>query len=467
MIDYESQDEIGIVVNSFRELIDYIDGIARGMDALSQGLLTAKVASRSEQDVLSRNFIHALDAFHSLLDETNILIRAAREGKLNKRGNAGKFQGSYRELIEGMNAMLDAVVAPINEAAHSLDRLAARDLTARMQGDYHGDFAKIKLALNQAADELGATITAIGQNANVLAGSSEELKIVSQQMSANAEETSAQTNVVSAAAEEVSKSVQTVATGAEEMGASIREIAKNATEAAKIASQAVKVAETTNATVEKLGESSMEIGNVVKVITSIAEQTNLLALNATIEAARAGEAGKGFAVVANEVKELAKETAKATEDISRKIEAIQGDTRGAVEAITEIGGIIKQVNDIAGTIASAVEEQSATTNEITRNIGEAARGSSEIAQNITGIMQAAQSTTTGASDTQTAAAELSKMAAELQGLVGQFQYEAQEDGQGKTEYRETLPVRVVRREDVKRLKPAAPFKRSEAKKLIP
>ena len=204
--------------------------------------------------------------------------------------------------------------------------------------------------------------------------SAQELTSVSQQMAANAEETAAQANVASAAAEQVSKNVTTVATGAEEMGASIKEIAKNANEAARVATSAVKVAEKTNATVAKLGESSAEIGNVIKVITSIAQQTNLLALNATIEAARAGEAGKGFAVVANEVKELAKQTAKATEDISRKIEAIQADTKGAVEAIAQIGKIINQINDIQNTIASAVEEQTATTGEISRNVGRGGQG---------------------------------------------------------------------------------------------
>src|SRR5262249_33251521 len=159
---------------------------------------------------------------------------------------------------------------------------------------------------------------------------------------------------------------------------------------------------------------------VVKVITSIAQQTNLLALNATIEAARAGEAGKGVAVVANEVKELAKQTAKATEDISRKIEAIQTHTQGAVEAIEQIGKIINQINDIQNTIASAVEEQTATTGEISRNVNEAARGSTEIAHNVTGVAQAARSTTEGAGDTKRSADELSRMAHDLQALVSQF-----------------------------------------------
>jgi methyl-accepting chemotaxis protein len=204
------------------------------------------------------------------------------------------------------------------------------------------------------------------------------------------------------------------------MTASIKEIAKNATEAAQVADSAAKVAETTNATVAKLGESSTEIGNVIKVITSIAEQTNLLALNATIEAARAGEAGKGFAVVANEVKELAKETAKATEDIGRKVEAIQDDAKGAVETIGQITGVIKRINDIQNTIASAVEEQTATTNEIARNISEGARGSSEIAQNIVGVAQAAKGTEESAGASQQAALELAKMATTLRQLVERF-----------------------------------------------
>jgi methyl-accepting chemotaxis protein len=266
---------------------------------------------------------------------------------------------------------------------------------------------------------LEAILKKVNDNAMVLASAASELTSVSQQMASTAEETAAQANVTSAAAEQVSKNVTTVSTGTEEMGASIREIAKNANEAAKVATSAVRVADKTNAIVAKLGESSAEIGNVIKVITSIAQQTNLLALNATIEAARAGEAGKGFAVVANEVKELAKQTAKATEDISRKIEAIQGDTKSAVEAIGQIGKIINQINDFQNTIASAVEEQTATTGEISRNIAEAAKGTGEIAQNITGVAQAAQSTTEGAHNTKNSADELSRVAEDLRKLVGQ------------------------------------------------
>lgn len=268
-----------------------------------------------------------------------------------------------------------------------------------------------------AAENLRGTLDTVSKNAQSLASASEELSVVAQQMSSNSEETAAQAGVVAGASEQVSKNVQTVAASAEEMSISVREIAKNASEAARVATSAVKVAQDTNRTVTKLGESSVEIGKVIKVITSIAQQTNLLALNATIEAARAGEAGKGFAVVANEVKELAKQTAAATEDISQKIEAIQNDTKAAVGAISQIGQIIGQINDFQTTIATAVEEQAATTNEIARSAGEAARNSNEISGNISGVSVAAKDTTEGANNTLSAAQELARLASELKSVV--------------------------------------------------
>jgi methyl-accepting chemotaxis protein len=272
------------------------------------------------------------------------------------------------------------------------------------------------IALNQMKNNLHRTIEAIAGTAGHVASASEELSATSQQISANSEETSAQAGSVSEATQRVSQNLQSVSTGAEEMTSTIQSIASNAHQAASVASGAVQTAQAANATIGKLGASSAEIGEVIKVITSIAQQTNLLALNATIEAARAGEAGKGFAVVANEVKELAKQTAKATEDISRKINAIQTDTQGAVEAIGTISTVIGQINDISSTIATAVEEQSATTNEMTRNVADAAKGSAEITQNIDGVAEAAN--------------QLAEMAVELNNLVGQFKIGA--SGAGST-----------------------------------
>jgi methyl-accepting chemotaxis protein len=307
------------------------------------------------------------------------------------------------------------------------EAIAAGDLTREdLKVRSQDELGNLTVAINQMSGSLKRMILAITQNAMQVASASQQLSSTSQQITANSEDASAQAEVVSKATHHVSQNLQTVATGAQEMGTSIRDIAKNATEAARIATSAVAAAQTANTTVSKLGESSAEIGQVIKVITAIAEQTNLLALNATIEAARAGEAGKGFAVVANEVKELAKKTAKATEDISRKIETIQVDTKAAVISIGTITEVIHQINGISSTIATAVEEQNATTNEMARNVTEAAQGSDEITKNIAGVAQVAESTSRGAADTQKAAQQLVETSAELRRLVEQFKINTNE-----------------------------------------
>ena len=362
-----------------RRLTRPIRQIRAAASAMARGELDVELAATSHDEVgaLADSFRQSSAALGAVIDELKRVIHAAQDGRLGIRGDAGKFQGAYAELVSGTNALLDTLAEPLRFVAG---------------------------------------------NADMLATSSEELTAVSRQLGANAGETSSQAQLVSAAADQVSRSTHSVASSTEEMSASIKEIAKSAGESAHVASQAVQIAKTTNVTVAKLGESAVDIGKVIKVITSIAQQTNLLALNATIEAARAGEAGKGFAVVANEVKELAKETAKATEDIGRSIESIQTDTEEAIGAIGHITLIIAQINDISSTIASAVEEQSATTAEMGRGIADAAHGSSEIAGNIATVASVAHNTANGAGQTQSAATELARMACELKQLLSRFTF---------------------------------------------
>ncbi|MGA8493821.1 MAG: methyl-accepting chemotaxis protein [Terriglobales bacterium] len=362
-------------------------------------------------------FIGVVVAFFIIRD----IFAAAKREKLAADELA---QGAERERLaaQELTQKVDSILTVVSAAGQG-------DLTQEIAVHGSDAIGQMGEGLAKFFADLRGSIGSIGASAMSLASASEELTTVSQQMSANAEETSAQTKVVSGATVQVNQNLQTVATGAEEMGASIKEIAKNATQAAQVATSAVKAAETANATVSKLGDSSAEIGQVIKVITSIAQQTNLLALNATIEAARAGEAGKGFAVVANEVKELAKKTAKATEDISRKIETIQVDAKAAVDSIGTISEVINQINGISNTIATAVEEQNATTNEMARNVSEAAHGSGEITSNIAGVAEAAESTSRGAGDTQKAAQQLVETSTELRRLVEQFKIDDGENGQ--------------------------------------
>jgi methyl-accepting chemotaxis protein len=265
--------------------------------------------------------------------------------------------------------------------------------------------------------EVKNMIRSVEETARVLSASSQELTTTAGEMSNTASQTNKESVVAAAAAEQVAAGVQTVATNIEEMVASIKEISRSTTESSDMARTTLSRAQETNQSITRLGVSSQEIGDVIKVISSIAQQTNLLALNATIEAARAGDAGRGFAVVANEVKELAKQTAKATHEITNKIGAIQKDTQSAVDAIGGISQAVEKLNSISGVIAAAVEEQTATTNEVSRVVVESRKGVESIAATIKGVSQAATNSTAASEQTLAASKDLAKLAVKLNSLV--------------------------------------------------
>jgi methyl-accepting chemotaxis protein len=309
---------------------------------------------------------------------------------------------------------------PIRELGSLLDAAARGDLAQRGTWSSRDEFGDLVRRYDAMADALSATLRSLASGTDGLTAAAEELNVSSGEIHDSAAESANEAGIVAAAAEQVSANVRTVAAATEEMSASIREIANNATGAAEVASRAVSAVGTANSTISQLGTSSAEIGEVVKVITGIAEQTNLLALNATIEAARAGSSGKGFAVVASEVKDLARETAAATEDIGRRIEALQADSRAAAAAIGEIAEVIERIHETQSTIASAVEEQTATTSEMTRNVSEASQGTDQIAVSISGVASAATAANDGVRVTFEASAELTHASLGLAATLSHF-----------------------------------------------
>jgi methyl-accepting chemotaxis protein len=412
------------------------------LSRVANGDLDAAMAREYQGDhrKIQDSLVRMVTVLRSVMCELGRLISACRDGRLSERAALAGQQGSYRELLLQVNHMLDGVVEPIREAGTVLEQVAAGQLRARVIGEYSGDHDRMKRAVNAAVDSMSAAIGHISNSATKLSTSSTTFSQTATELGRRGEEAARQMTLASGSCEQVHKNVQSVATATEELSVSIREIAKNSTQASQMATEAVRSADSTNEAVSRLGASSGEIGNVVKLITSIAEQTNLLALNATIEAARAGEAGKGFAVVANEVKELAKQTSGATEQIRQRIETIQGDTTGAIGAIQSISQIVKQIAEYQNGIASAVEEQSVTTQEISRSINDAAKGSADIASSMGAVSEAVQQSGAGASKTRDGASELMGMAQELQKLVAQFQLPAAAGGDEAAQRRRAVVV---------------------------
>ncbi len=402
------------------------DAKAAMLTSVGTALTETKAAVRNER--LTELRAGTVDTFSTAVAELNGSLVPILDTLLETRVAGFEAKALTVELAAGLGLVgvyllagfYRSATAPLRRMVGALGGLAEGDLTGHVPVDTRDEVGKMAAAFNDALTRMRTALQALRGNASDVAGSSSELSEVSRALRSGAEDTSSEAGVVRNAATEVARNVETVAHGTEEMGAAIREIAGGAAEAATVSAQAVHAASASNDAVQRLGQSSTEIGDVVKVITTIAEQINLLALNATIEAARAGDAGRGFAVVAGEVKDLSRETARATETITTQVDAIQADTRAAVAAIAEIGEIIGRINEIQTTIASAVEEQTATTGEMSRGVTEVATGSASIADGLAGVARRAEQTTSSAVVTENAAEQLARTADELEAIVARF-----------------------------------------------
>jgi len=399
-------DEIGTLADSFRELVTYIRGVAGAAEALSNNQRQYEIVARSEQDILSKNFTSINRSIYGMMDELNRLISATKAGSLTQRCNASNFEGAYQELMTGINEMLDAVVAPISSAITILDKVAANDLTTRINGDFRGEFARMREALNRAVENLNRQLTHVEQIARLVAEASRQIKSSSQ--------------IVATGASEQFKALEEISASLQAILAMIRHNAESAQQARQLSDQTresagkgVSSGERLSEAINRIKASSDKTAKIVKTIDEIAFQTNLLALNAAVEAARAGDSGKGFAVVADEVRNLAMRSAEAAKDTAIMIEeAVKNANEGvqlneeSVKNLQEMNLQIQRVGSMMAEIASASDRQRHDIERI----------SSAVSQ-MTGVTQQNAS---NSEQSVGAAEQLSSQAEEMLGMVGTF-----------------------------------------------
>jgi methyl-accepting chemotaxis protein len=387
-VDYRSTDEIGDLAEAFRKAIDYLAALAHHSAALSEGRLDVPAPCQDEDDHLGNSAHRLQTTIEDLVAETGRLLQGAKVGELSRRGDAGRFHGAFREMVQGFNDTLDATIAPIDEAAAVLERLAVGDLTARVEGDYPGEHARIKEALNQAVTDLEAGFRQVIDRTAVVSQTCEEIAAGNQEIASRSEEAASSLQQTASAMEEIAATTQ----GNADNAVRTHELTSNASDAAD--EGAVVVCDAV-AAIGEIEEASKKIRDIIEVIDEIAFQTNLLSLNAAVEAARAGEHGRGFAVVAAEVRNLARRSAKAANEIKELIQ----DTVNKVnvgtelvyasgESLAQIRGAVREVVDTVDHIANASREQAsgiAEINEAVTTMNQLTR------QNATLVEKAAQS----------------------------------------------------------------------------
>ncbi|SHH30754.1 methyl-accepting chemotaxis protein [Desulfofustis glycolicus] len=433
-----------------RQVFDYMRQMSEVADDAAEKFATMSTL------LLEKGAAHQAKTFAAIDQMVQIADNAARQTVEGAHGIASTGRmitiiclvvGVVLAIFSGF-LLTRGITGPVQKVMHFVEVLAGGDFTSKLEIDQEDEIGKMAKALGKTVDELGAMIKQVVAGVNTLSSSSTELSAVSSQLSSNAENASARSTGVASAAEEMTTNMSSVsaameqsasnvgmvATATEEMSSTVGEIARNAAKAKDISEQAVDQSQKTSVKMNELGQAANKIGTVTEAITEISEQTNLLALNATIEAARAGEAGKGFAVVANEIKELAKQTADATIDIKNQIEEMQHTTDGTITDIKNITEVINEINEIITTIATAVEQQSAATSEISENVAQAAAGIAEVNENVAQssiaigditrdigeISSTSEEVNQGSHNVKESAIELSRLAEQLDGLVRRF-----------------------------------------------
>ena len=433
-IEVHRKDEIGQLGTSVKNVQENLLAKATAAAGIARGNLDVPIAVASSEDILGQSLVEAVTALRGLVQETVQLSSLAVDGKLSMRGNAEKFQGGYREIVEGVNATLDSVIKPVREGAKVLSVMGTGDLTVRMEGEYHGDHRLIKESINKVGDSLEKALREVSEAVSATASASSQISSSTEEMAAGAQEQTSQAGEVASAVEEMTKTILENARNASSAAETAKQARLSAEQGGKVVAETVEgmkriaqVVEVSAGTVKELGKSSDQIGEIIGVIDDIADQTNLLALNAAIEAARAGEQGRGFAVVADEVRKLAERTTKATKEIAGMIKKIQSDTAGAVASMEEGTAEVKQGMKLADRAGASLQEIVGVSQKLTDMVTQIAAASEQqssaseqISKNVEGISKVTGETAQGTQQIARAAEDLNRLTDNLQRLVEQF-----------------------------------------------